>query len=640
MINIKRSLIIVLICLSAGGYLAAQNEPPCLKTVMLTPGDLGSLENPVKCDGADGEIRYLKKLRDESGQPVFFKRIDHAHPDMNGHILDKYAIKTSDGSLCADIFMDMHCPGYTEKNAVLGLFMEGQPNPDSTAKRKPMTARDVYRMIARNGFYCEIVKGSRFHDEGLKSITRPTNGVFPFKRMLMADSVNKNLVETWSKARFKNARSGKNIKRLWYRKGKRGSFEGAAKYIEKINKRKLGKRSDWRLPTIYEMFSIIESGGSHFPSEFLLPEKKTLIFWTATPLKKKGTVLDHSKDKPAYLVIRRQYDKKNQTYSVHFSFNNTSSSNAKAYFIPVCFEKPLEKEPVKVKVVTPPPAAPNNSANQKSGSQNKTGKTAPQVITPPNKSQSQQTKDKIPGFDDNLGPTANTKLNKNPNPKGLNNNKKNPTIKYPLNSLTQGGNTQKPKKKKNLQGFSIDRIPGFDDVNVKQNSYKQKSYTNTPASQKISLKVALIPYLSGKKQDSGTRKFLNAINVRLEDELKQVKHVSNVPLVIERYDLSNFKHYGTMKRFQTIISNPQLTESKKLEQVRNDLMIPSNTHIIVSIETSELQQTRNKPYRILNARFISLLDNKIHTHQFKIDPNTKPFDGLGKYFKNRIKNVR
>jgi hypothetical protein len=81
---------------------------------------LGSIENPVKCDGVTGELIYLDNLVTADGEPIQFKRV-RSLSIANGKILDEYIIKHSSNKMNMTVYFDMYHPKYNENEIIEGL---------------------------------------------------------------------------------------------------------------------------------------------------------------------------------------------------------------------------------------------------------------------------------------------------------------------------------------------------------------------------------------------------------------------------------------------------------------------------------------------------------------------------------------
>jgi hypothetical protein len=123
--KISYILLMMIVLLFYGHDLSAQNttasgpnKNTAVKKLKLLDNDLGSKLNPVKCQSVTGEIDYLERLRDRDGKPVIYERIGHAGPTCDGHYYDKFLVKSRDGKVCVEIYLDMYCNGYTEANPI------------------------------------------------------------------------------------------------------------------------------------------------------------------------------------------------------------------------------------------------------------------------------------------------------------------------------------------------------------------------------------------------------------------------------------------------------------------------------------------------------------------------------------------
>jgi hypothetical protein len=89
--------------------------------IEITPGTLGSWENPIKCDSVQGEHEYLGRLRGPDGLPVTYERLGNCGHGVNGNIVDVYAVVSQDDSIACLIYMDMYYKGHVETEAVEGF---------------------------------------------------------------------------------------------------------------------------------------------------------------------------------------------------------------------------------------------------------------------------------------------------------------------------------------------------------------------------------------------------------------------------------------------------------------------------------------------------------------------------------------
>jgi len=82
---------------------------------------LGSIENPVKCKGVEGEIRYLSKLCGPEGEPVAYKRVGSRSSESG--ILDLYEIRYEGLAQPILAYLNMYAKGLSEKKPIPGLHM-------------------------------------------------------------------------------------------------------------------------------------------------------------------------------------------------------------------------------------------------------------------------------------------------------------------------------------------------------------------------------------------------------------------------------------------------------------------------------------------------------------------------------------
>jgi len=93
--------------------------------------ELGTINNPVKCNGVSGEFEYLENLVTPDGEPIKYYR-EGSFPYGEGAILDKYIIQDESGNVLTTIYFDMYHPKHRETRIVSGLrhakqFNERQP---------------------------------------------------------------------------------------------------------------------------------------------------------------------------------------------------------------------------------------------------------------------------------------------------------------------------------------------------------------------------------------------------------------------------------------------------------------------------------------------------------------------------------
>lgn len=115
------------IALASSGCLIGFNrvDPSSDPELSVTDGALGSAENPVRCNGPEGQRRYLSRLRGPDGQPVRFERLGNVGSGVYGNIVDLYIVESADGSTRKEVFMDMYFPGHVENKPVEGFTIVG-----------------------------------------------------------------------------------------------------------------------------------------------------------------------------------------------------------------------------------------------------------------------------------------------------------------------------------------------------------------------------------------------------------------------------------------------------------------------------------------------------------------------------------
>ena len=97
---------------------AALLSAAALRAAPIAPGDLGSKENPVRCDRKAGARAYVERLRGAGDDPVKFRRIGIGG-SRGSHTLELYEIAWGDET--AKLYLDIDCPGHVESEPVAGL---------------------------------------------------------------------------------------------------------------------------------------------------------------------------------------------------------------------------------------------------------------------------------------------------------------------------------------------------------------------------------------------------------------------------------------------------------------------------------------------------------------------------------------
>ncbi|MGH7131208.1 MAG: PQQ-dependent sugar dehydrogenase [Phycisphaerales bacterium] len=86
-----------------------------------TGQQLGSKENPVKCDMPEGERAYLTRLRGPNGEVPKINRRGSTGKGPDGHIMDIYIVVL--GKQQIEVYMDMYHPGHVEEKPIDGLTL-------------------------------------------------------------------------------------------------------------------------------------------------------------------------------------------------------------------------------------------------------------------------------------------------------------------------------------------------------------------------------------------------------------------------------------------------------------------------------------------------------------------------------------
>lgn len=584
-------ILLLFVCFTALSGIPGENDPPKGKKIMLADGELGSQSNPVKCDKVEGEEKYLNRLIDSLGQSVQFQRIGHAHPESNGNILDIFEITSGDGNLCVEICLDMYCQGAIENHPIKGFYIRDNPIVEYQYETPPLTASDVYQMIVENGFYCEVINGSDFHGEGLKGVSSPVKSAFHLKRTILAGGRRSGVIETRSeKESDANQKGEKEIRLCWYPGLQNCTFEQAIKRVKKLNRKKERGSKTWRIPTLKELFSIIkEDAKNPFPRAFDFPNDENLVFWTSTPVKKQGTVLDYDKKNKAYFVIIGRYHPKNNHCSLSFGFRNVEPGEkrqAKALLLPVFSERVYEGKTI-ISSGTPSPnegGTKDKSAGKDSliGANSLTATAKPDMK---NKKAAAQVpgfkkeSEKIPGFDDFVGLTKPA-----PDPA---------------------------------------KIPGFDDVPDNRDS--ESSPKGIPE-----VNIAFFSWLDNSMMSNIPFDVNNKLRTTLKGLKPELKKKLGVSLII-----SPVKDKKQTNRFYDIISDPNISETQKAKGVIKDIMSPGNIDIIISVKHSKWGDRLLGWVPIIVCGF----DRRMYSKDFKTGQLLKDFEEVKKYIMSTTRTL-
>jgi hypothetical protein len=466
-----------------------------------------------------------------------------------------------------------------------------QKNAHATGKGKdfsnnselePLTAKDVYRMIIDNGFYCDITPGSPFHQEALKSIQNSPKMAFPLKRKITTVKEQNGFILTKSiHTRAAQNNENKKIQLRWTPKITYCTYEQAIEIIRILNKTYTDKKQTWRIPTVMELFSIMQDKSkNHLPPAFKLTDNQTLVFWTSTPVKKQGTVLEYDKKNPAYFVVRSLYDKNKDTYSLGFGFQNIGPTyKTNAFLIPVLSSKvytyqpiPPARPPQSIKPTTSPPQQPKKSPQ----TANKPPAKTPQT-TPLPKSHGP---DKIPGFDDYKGPTK----------------------KQTKKTVSAGKKTGQP--------YPGNIVPGFDHPTGSTNTKPAVSYT---------FKIALYPIFREGIVDDDKEKFLENLKKQIKREVfvlaAKVKRELTYGLSLEEKKLNIFdgKSRKEIGQLNKIIVDPYLSQAAKLRKIKDEIMSAPHIDMVIVIRYFD---TDDDDIYFLVPTIISGISHEIYSFPF------------------------
>lgn len=422
------------------------------------------------------------------------------------------------------------------------------------------TAKDIYHMIADNGFYCELTYGSPFHQEAFKGLQKPPKQVFPLKRKNTVVQEPNGLILTHSvNTQSVKKNENKTIELRWSTNITNCTFKQAMETIDTLNKTQKDKKQTWRIPTAMELFSIVsDKTKNHLPTEFKLPANQTLLFWTSTPVKKQGTVLEYDQKNTAYFVVRSFYDRNRDIYALSFGFQNIEPNHkTNAFLLPVLSGKVYTYQPPK-----PPPASPAKSVKPTTTTPKKPKKSQgnKNSKSPIKSSQTSplpgyQDKDKIPGFDDFQVPAKKQ-------------SKKNSPPQKKSGSLTPG---------KKIPGF--DYTPGSTPGNTK--TRPTASYT---------FKISLYPVLRVGIVPDRIKNFLENLNKQVKRDISvlgaKVKRELKYSLSLEErklniFDQKSIKEIGQLNK---IIVHPYLSQAARLRKIKDELMSAPHVDIVIVLQ--------------------------------------------------------
>lgn len=219
--------------------------------------------------------------------------------------------------------------------------------------KKGVTIENVYRMIIKYGFYCNSVDFG-YHAEILERLRNNENITDLASVRRSSSSPNLGYNYTGYSYTFKNGRdvtrlraSGKNyviktlsvkknnfsdfIKLYWAPlKGTSKTYTEARRMIRHMNLIKYEGFSDWRLPSVAELFSI--SGHYRPGSNFIpfAPADRSVKIWTSTPLDEHEKQRHFHCPNDAFLTVDCSHE--NNKSRLHFG---ALCKNREAFVLPV-----------------------------------------------------------------------------------------------------------------------------------------------------------------------------------------------------------------------------------------------------------------------------------------------------------------
>jgi hypothetical protein len=117
-------LSLVVGCRSVSSYPPVPKTLTAAELVAVQAEPLGSIKNPIRCDGVQGERCYVARLRCPSGErPKIEGRFSILERSPYGTILDEYILRCSDWTEPRSIFLDMYHSGVLEERPADGFLV-------------------------------------------------------------------------------------------------------------------------------------------------------------------------------------------------------------------------------------------------------------------------------------------------------------------------------------------------------------------------------------------------------------------------------------------------------------------------------------------------------------------------------------
>jgi len=109
-------LVLVPGCRSVSSIHLAPKTLTAAEIAAIDAEPLGSIKNPVRCDGVQGERCYIVQLRCPSGdRPRIEGRFSIIERSPYGTILDEYILRCPDWQEPRSVFLDMYHAGVVEE---------------------------------------------------------------------------------------------------------------------------------------------------------------------------------------------------------------------------------------------------------------------------------------------------------------------------------------------------------------------------------------------------------------------------------------------------------------------------------------------------------------------------------------------
>ncbi len=98
----------------------------CTACASAPAGPLGSVTNPVRCEGKQGEIAYLSRLRCPSGGAPHFHFGQRGPRGPYRNETDRFELRCVWDDRSTRIFVDRHHPGHGEQQPIPGFALAAE----------------------------------------------------------------------------------------------------------------------------------------------------------------------------------------------------------------------------------------------------------------------------------------------------------------------------------------------------------------------------------------------------------------------------------------------------------------------------------------------------------------------------------